>query len=61
MPGLTLQICQEGGIGSAAYDPKKRDIRECLGGKEEGIGSVAHDPKQKDIRESLEEKQSPLF
>jgi hypothetical protein len=32
-PGLTLQIRQKGGIGSAAYDPKQKDIREFFEGK----------------------------
>ena len=34
-PSSTCQIRQKGGIGSAAYDPKQKDIRAFFGGNTE--------------------------
>lgn len=34
-PSLTFQKRQKGGIGSAAYDPKQKDIKAFFGGKAE--------------------------
>lgn len=34
-PGPIFQKRQKGGIGSAAYDPKQKDIRAFFGGKAE--------------------------
>jgi len=34
-PDFTFQTRQKGGIGSAAYDPKQKDIRAFFGGKTE--------------------------
>jgi len=41
-PGPVFQKRQKGGIGSAAYDPKQKDIRAFFGGK-------AEPPRESDI------------
>ena len=46
MPSLSFQRRQKGGIGSAAYDPKQKDIMAFFGGKAEsqpGSNISAHD------------------